>query len=93
MDFYPSTLSEYSRERIASLLTKLKLLYEAALGLKWLQERGVCHRDIKPQNIMIDLNQKVKIIDFGSCIQNYESSQLGQGGFKTHEEKCTFCVK
>ena len=34
-------------------------------GLKYLHERKVMHRDISPDNIMIDNNNNIKIIDFG----------------------------
>ena len=33
-----------------------------------MHQKGICHRDLKPDNIMIDaLNKKVKILDFGVC--------------------------
>lgn len=34
-------------------------------GLTFLESKGICHRDLKPTNLMFDKNNKVKIIDFG----------------------------
>ncbi len=36
-------------------------------GFRYLEENGILHRDIRPDNILINENGEVKIIDFGSC--------------------------
>ena len=40
-------------------------LSQMALGLQYLHERRILHRDIKPQNIMLDAHNNVKIGDLG----------------------------
>ena len=41
------------------------LLYDVASGLAYLHEREIIHQDIKPDNILIDANDKYVITDFG----------------------------
>ncbi len=38
---------------------------QAAIGLQHAHERGMVHRDIKPQNLMVTRKGQVKILDFG----------------------------
>ena len=42
---------------------------EIALGVKYMQEKNILHRDLKLSNVMITLDKQVKIIDFGLAIQ------------------------
>jgi eukaryotic-like serine/threonine-protein kinase len=41
------------------------LIYQAAQGLQHAHEKGMVHRDIKPQNLMMTRQKKIKILDFG----------------------------
>jgi serine/threonine-protein kinase RIM15 len=40
-------------------------LAEVVLALEDLHNYGITHRDIKPQNIVIDKNGHIKITDYG----------------------------
>lgn len=41
------------------------LIYDVASGLAYLHEKEIIHQDIKPDNILIDANDKYVITDFG----------------------------
>jgi serine/threonine-protein kinase len=38
---------------------------QAAKGLAYLHEQGMVHRDVKPDNILIDVHGEAKLLDFG----------------------------
>ncbi len=50
----------------------------AALGLQHAHERGLAHRDFKPQNLMLSKTGQVKILDFG--LSKLAASSASRGG-------------
>ena len=50
-------------------VTDIKIYsYQLSNALAYLEGMGICHRDIKPQNVLIDPKTKeLKICDFGSA--------------------------
>lgn len=45
----------------------LKYLRQILQGLQYLHQRGISHRDVKPENVLMTSNGRVKLADFGMC--------------------------
>jgi len=41
------------------------IIFETLYGINHCHNEGICHRDLKPQNILMDNQKRIKIIDFG----------------------------
>ena len=63
-------LTDYMKEKKFNFTEKraAELIYEIAVGVKYLHKYGIIHRDLKPDNIMLtEANDRghIKIMDFG----------------------------
>ncbi len=73
MDFIPETLSRlirtYNKQKTNVPLLLLKLYsYQMIKSLGYIHALGICHRDIKPQNVLVDpFSHILKLCDFGSA--------------------------
>lgn len=59
---------------------------QAALGLEHAHRAGMVHRDIKPGNLLVDLNGTVKILDLGLA-RYFSNEEQGTALTIAHDEK------
>ncbi len=58
---------------------KARLLREVARGLSVAHARGLVHRDLKPDNVMVGPDLRPRILDFGLALSLEEASRQGRG--------------
>lgn len=58
-------LVQYPQTAVEEVLSMLKQL---ELGLRAFQRRETLHQDLKPDNIIVGQDGRVRIIDFGACL-------------------------
>lgn len=72
------------RNKSISEVAAIGIISQIAESLQYLHEKGIVHRDMKPSNIMMTRNNRVKIFDFGAALDlnNIDESSL-QGVYGT----------
>jgi serine/threonine-protein kinase len=66
MDFYPDSVAcLIQRESQVSEAVLIKLAIDVTAGLAFAHEKGIVHRDIKPDNILLQPDGTAVISDFG----------------------------
>ena len=73
MEYIPDTLSRvirnyYKNKTNLDILTVKILAYQLLKSINYIHALGICHRDIKPQNVLVNTKtNQLKLCDFGSA--------------------------
>jgi serine/threonine-protein kinase len=66
MEYVDGTpIDEYCSENSLQIEDRLRLLMDVADAVQFAHARLIVHRDLKPSNVLVDINGKLKLLDFG----------------------------
>ena len=61
---------------------RYRISLDMTIGLHHLHQRGILHRDLKSLNVLLDINFRAKLADFGLSTLKISSASTTAGGFK-----------
>ena len=74
------TLADDIPERGTDFARAARLARELAEALAYAHGEGIVHRDVKPQNVMIDKQGRLHLMDFGLAARQEEEARLTRDG-------------
>lgn len=70
MDYFPYNLHQTIKKKILNPTLIKIYMFQILKGLNYLATLSIAHRDMKPQNVLVDVSKnKAVICDFGSAKQ------------------------
>jgi len=66
-------LNDYLKRSDVSLAERIKLIQSVANAVGYAHRQGVVHRDLKPQNMLIDKDGQACVVDFGISVKLAEA--------------------
>jgi eukaryotic-like serine/threonine-protein kinase len=80
------TLTDVMARRL-SHATVIDLLQQLLAGLAHAHARGLVHRDLKPDNILVDAAGRARIVDFGIAVPHGDA-RSSSAGPRSNAERC-----
>ncbi|XP_076941532.1 serine/threonine-protein kinase 54-like [Bidens hawaiensis] len=79
-----------NRKKKLPMKTVIQFALDIAKGLRYLHSKRIIHHDVKPENILIDNQNKLKLTDFGESVYEplelvFTSGEIGTRGYMAPE--------
>ncbi|KAK7906721.1 hypothetical protein WMY93_015333 [Mugilogobius chulae] len=91
MDYYVGgdllTLLSKFEDRLPEEMSKFYVA-EMVLAIHSIHQQGYVHRDIKPDNVLLDVNGHIRLADFGSCLRMLKDGTAMEAGRGRYGPEC-----